>query len=257
MLKADIKPNTEYAYREKHAPGTPFQRVKAIGHIRKNKWKVQWIAPNPGLIDYVESGQLVVPWKEHKAFLKEEENAKYLKDYNERHGYDDDDSPVPNALQQVYESAGDEVDFYRGSVVGSPEAIRRVRSRAGLTVEQDHSPAYMDRRGKLHLPFDVAFELGRRFCAAEPATVLVGVESTEREWTRNAERGEDYLIRLLSQYRASWALIRQWAGHDAAVAQRDAEIQKLERLVWDAIYALQKAGLDSQAARLRRTIEKG
>jgi len=30
----------------------------------------------------------------------------------------------------------------------------------------------------------------------------------------------------------------------------------LERLVWDAIYALQKAGLDSEAHRLRRAIEK-
>ena len=41
-----------------------------------------------------------------------------------------------------------------------------------------------------------------------------------------------------------------------AIAQRDAEIQKLERLVWDAVYALQKAGLDSEAARLRRAIER-
>jgi hypothetical protein len=28
------------------------------------------------------------------------------------------------------------------------------------------------------------------------------------------------------------------ASHDAAVAQREAEIEKLERLVWDAVYAL-------------------
>jgi hypothetical protein len=40
------------------------------------------------------------------------------------------------------------------------------------------------------------------------------------------------------------------------VAQRDAEIQRLERLVWDAVYLLQKKGLDSDAARLRRAIEK-
>ena len=35
-----------------------------------------------------------------------------------------------------------------------------------------------------------------------------------------------------------------------------AEIQRLDRLVLDAIYALQKKGLDSEAARLRRAIEK-
>src|ERR1019366_9727991 len=34
------------------------------------------------------------------------------------------------------------------------------------------------------------------------------------------------------------------------------EIQRLERLVWDAVYALQKAGLDKEAARLRRALEK-
>jgi hypothetical protein len=82
------------------------------------------------------------------------------------------------------------------------------------------------------------------------------VESTERDWTRKAERGEDYIVNLLNQYRASWALIRQWAGHDAVIAQKAAEIQRLERLVWDAVYALQKAGLDSEAARLRRAVER-
>jgi len=40
------------------------------------------------------------------------------------------------------------------------------------------------------------------------------------------------------------------------VAQREAEIQRLEGLVWDAVYLLQKKGLDSDAARLRRAIEK-
>lgn len=63
-------------------------------------------------------------------------------------------------------------------------------------------------------------------------------------------------VGLMNEYRAAWALIRQWAGLDAAVAKREAEIQRLERLVWDAVYALQKAGADSEAARLRRAIEK-
>jgi hypothetical protein len=64
------------------------------------------------------------------------------------------------------------------------------------------------------------------------------------------------MVPLLNEYRASWALIRQWAGHDAAVAQREAEIQRLERLVWDAVYALQKAGLDKESAKLRHAIDK-
>ncbi len=69
--------------------------------------------------------------------------------------------------------------------------------------------------------------------------------------------GKEYLISLLNESRASWAIIRQWTGHDPAIAEREAQIQRLERLVWDAVYALQKAGLDSEAARLRRSLEKG
>jgi hypothetical protein len=54
--------------------------------------------------------------------------------------------------------------------------------------------------------------------------------------------------RCSTSINAAWALIRQWAGQDAALAQKDAEIQRLERLAWVAIYALQKAGNDSRMA---------
>lgn len=92
----------------------------------------------------------------------------------------------------------------------------------------------------------------------QPATVLVGIEATEREWSTKASRpGEEYIIPLLNQYRASWAIIRQWTGHDPAIAAREAYIERLQKLVWDAIYALQKAGLDDgEAARLRRVLER-
>ena len=106
-------------------------------------------------------------------------------------------------------------------------------------------------------PFSAALDLAQKFCAAEPSTVLVDVEATEREGATQASRpGEEYIIPLLNQYRASWAIIRQWTGHDPAVAQREAYIERLQRLVRDAIYALQKAGLDSEAARLRRVLDK-
>lgn len=241
MNKSAIQPSTEYAFREKRTPGTPFQRVVVIEHIRKNKWKVKWVDPNPGLVDYVESGQLIVPWKEVKAFTKEEENAGRLREHNEHLGYDHEDSPVVRALDEVFDSCGDEVDFYKGSVVGMPEAIMRLWARAGLEVGPEFPAAYVDRQGKLHLPLDVAMDFARKFSATEPATVLVGDEAAEREWAQDAQRGEDHIVGLLNKYRASWALIRQWASYDAAVAEREATIQRLERYVWDAIYALQKA----------------
>lgn len=80
---------------------------------------------------------------------------------------------------------------------------------------------YTDRKGIVHLPFDGALELGRRFCAAEPATILAGVEATERKWAQEAGRpGDEYMVGLLNEYRAAWALLRRWGGHDAALAQR-------------------------------------
>jgi hypothetical protein len=255
MLKAHIKPGTEYAFREQRSSRTPFHRVRVVQHTRGTKWRAEWIEPSPGLIDYVESGQLVVPWKEHKAFLKEEASADALREHNESTGYEEN-SPIANALYQVFESVGDDVSFYRGILSGSPEAVDRAKTRAAMDPTKRSPLAYINRQGKLHLPFDEAFELARMFCGAEPAPVLAKVETTERDWAQQARRpGEQYMVPLLNDYRASWALIRQWAGHDAAVAQRETEIQRLERLVWDAVYALQKAGLDKEAAKLRRAIE--
>jgi hypothetical protein len=107
------------------------------------------------------------------------------------------------------------------------------------------------------MPFADALALAKAFCAAEPSTVLVGVETTEGKWSQEASQpGGDYLISLLNEYRAAWAMIRQWTGHDAAIAQREARIQQLERLVWDAIYAFQRKGLNDEAHRLRRVLER-
>jgi hypothetical protein len=208
------------------------------------------------LVHYVESGHLVATWKEHKAFLKEEAARERLREHNERSGYEKD-SPVDDALRVVFENVGDEVNYYRGTLSGRPDALERVKTRAGGDASEASLIAYVDRQGVHHLPFDEALELGRKFCATEPAAVLASVEATERKWAQNAARpGEEHMVSLLNQYRAVWALVRQWAGHDSAIAQREAQIQQLERLVWDAVYALQKAGLDSEAGRLRRALER-
>jgi hypothetical protein len=257
MWKSELKPGVEYALREKRGAGVPLQRIRILEHIRGNRWKAEWVDPNPGLVHYVKSGDVVALWREHRAFLKEEADEARLREHNERQGYKKE-SPVDNALHQVFDSVGDrDVTYWGGVLSGDPEAIDRLRARIGSETGKNPPYAYINRRGVLRLPFDEALGVARRFCAAEPATVLVGVETTERQWAREAATpGEEHMTSLLTQYRASWALVRQWAGYDAAVAQREAEIQRLERLVWDAIYALQKAGLDREAARLRRAIAK-
>lgn len=256
MQKAEILPGNEYAIRERREARGPFQRVKILEHIRHNKWKAKWIDPNPGLTDYVESAQIIVPWREHKAYLKDEQNAAALVERNRREGYEPG-SPVTEAVEQVFEEMHDDIACSRGDVFGSREAFSRILTRIKEPEKPDPHGSYVDRRGKVHWPFKAGVEVAQKFCAAEPSTVLVAIEATEREWATKASRpGDEYIIPLLNQYRANWAIIRQWTGHDPAVAEREAYIERLQRLVWDAIYALQKAGLDTEAARLRHILER-
>jgi len=105
----------------------------------------------------------------------------------------------------------------------------------------------MDRRGYLHLPFDQGMELAQSFCKVEPLSVLTPAMTTERSWSSEASRpGGEYVIPLLNSYRAGWAIVRQWCHNDAFIAAREKEIGTLVQLVWDAIYALQKAGADEE-----------
>src|SRR5262245_60732167 len=115
MRKADIKSGVEYALREKRS--APLQRVKIIAHIRGTKWRAEWIDPNPGLIHFIESGHLIARWREHKAFLKEEENERRTHEHNERQGYRQN-SAVDRALSEVFEAVGDDVGYWEGSVSG-------------------------------------------------------------------------------------------------------------------------------------------
>jgi hypothetical protein len=62
--KTAIIVGKDYAFRERRITGSPFQRVRVLQHIRGNKWKAQWVEPNPGLTDYVTSGQIIVIWQD-------------------------------------------------------------------------------------------------------------------------------------------------------------------------------------------------
>src|SRR5688572_716001 len=144
MLKAEIKPDVEYALREKRVVGAPLERVRIIAHIKANKWKAEWVEPNPGLVHYVESGQLVSTWRDHKAFLKEEEQQTHLRNQSVHDGYAKD-SPVDRAMYCVFESVADDAQYYNGVLSGAPEAIARIKSRASLDPEKQSSAAYVDR----------------------------------------------------------------------------------------------------------------
>lgn len=101
-------------------PAPLFSVCESLSTLAQIKGKVEWIDPNPVLVHYVESGQLIVPWKEHKGFLRDEERAERLREHNEHQGFQRD-SPIVRALVPMFDEVGEPVMFLRGTLSGEPE----------------------------------------------------------------------------------------------------------------------------------------
>ena len=175
----------------------------------------------------------MVPWKDQAAFLKQELNQESMRRHNLELGFSAS-SPISEAVDSVTDSVGDDVRFNDGNLSGPRDQFERLKSRARLENLQldEIPPRYLDRQGRLHLPFETALELARAFCMTEPGTPLTNVEATERNWSLTATRPNgEYVIPLLNHHRAAWALLGEWCGHDAAIAARENRIAELERLV--------------------------
>ena len=115
----------------------------------------------------------------------------------------------------------------------------------------------MDRHGRHHLPWSSALELAEAFARNEPATVLDPIDTQEHEWATEARSpGNSYLIGLLTDYRAAWAIVRQWAGHDAAIAARETRITELEHLLTQTMWDLRRPKPDPEriAGRIDRAL---
>lgn len=256
MTKDELKAGTECALRETRSLDCPLQRIRLIEKVR-GKWKAEWIDPNPGLIDYVAPKLIVAVWGEHKGFLRDEVSWARLIEYNRTLGYTPK-SPVYLAVEELFESIGENITIHKGILSSPQDALTRIMTRSGLPQNELRPPAYEDRKGSVHLPFDQAMEVGQSFCKAEPQSVLTEVESSERQLSNEASRpGEEYMVPLLNSYRPAWALLRQWCGNDAPIAAREKRIHRLEGLLWDAVSALQKAGADDEATRIRHVLEHG
>ena len=190
--------------------------------------------------------------------MEEERAWARVNEDNRRAGFVKD-SPLDQAVSAVVSATGEEgrlLWWHLGHLIASPDALDRVKARAGLPPGLGNSAlAYIDRRGAVHLPFREALDLALRFARAEPEAALSEVENWEQRLSTEARvPGKDYLTRYVNERRAAWALVRQWAGHDAAVATREARIRKMERLVSDENYALEKAGANREAERFRRAL---
>jgi hypothetical protein len=250
MEQADIHIGKHYEYRDR--PGDEgLQQVKVLEKVR-SKWRVEWLDPNPGLVDYVKSANLVVAWKDRGPFLGDEKRSRELQAACGR-TWPGHDHPVSDAVDEVLGATGEDlwVDN-RGAFSGAPDAFERVCVRARFTLPDEHV-AYTDRRGMRHHTFDTALAVAQAFAAVEPRTVLDQIDVHERRYeTELREPGNAHLLPLVQRWRATWALCRQWAGFDEAIAQRDAEIQRLRRIIDDLGWELRRAGHEDLARTLDR-----
>lgn len=254
MQLSDIRIGQEYGYRDAPRQRGPLQQVKVIERVR-SKWKVEWIEPNPGLQDYVKSVNLVVRWKERRAFLRDEDSWERLEDVCDRE-WPGHEHPLSEAVDLVLGSTGENIWVgNRGELSAAPDVLERVTQRAGIKLEVQ-VPAFIDRTGEAHFPFEKAVTFAQAFAATEPETVLLGVEAAQRRWELEAREPGNYgLVSLVQRWKAGWALCRQWAGFDQALAERDAEIERLRRIIYDLGYELRRAGQDELAAKLERKVK--
>jgi hypothetical protein len=243
--KSSIRPGEEYGVREPPRAGVELQHVKVIEHVRADKWRAEWIDPNPGLVDYIKSQNIVVAWTDRRALLSDERHAVALDTAVTESGFPGEQHPTTSAVQWVLDTTGEsQLWVHHGVLRFEPGALERVAHRAGVAVPT-HPAGYRDRYGFGHLPWECAVDLAMRFAGAEPRTVLDSVDSKETEWSNEVrhDRGH-HLVGVLNEYRASWALIRQWAGLDAAIAIREERITMLERTLSDVRWDLKRPNPD-------------
>ncbi len=131
MQAFEIHVGEEYGYRDTPKRADPLQRVRVLDHVR-SKWKVEWIDPNPGLQEYVKSVQLIVPWSEHRDFLREEAGWTRLGDVCDR-TWPGHDHPVTEAVQLVLDSTGEQAWVENmGAFSATPDGADRIATRARI-----------------------------------------------------------------------------------------------------------------------------
>lgn len=254
MQTASLVEGRYYVFREKPRPGAPILKVRLIEKVgRRGHVKVRYEdGPHPGLEEYVNVRQLVVPWGERQALLRDEERVARIAETARR------EPAREEAISTVLAATG-EPSAGAGEWLTMPEdELQRIVDRAGLTEQpaELHPLGFVDRFGDVHLPLDGAERLARAFAAAEPDNVLMYIDDREEELRRRGNvPGDRYLHDVLRQYQPGWALARQWAGFDRAVEELQKEIARLRSLVSRAAYELKDAGAEGKSRRLLRALD--
>jgi hypothetical protein len=101
MDSASLTVGKLYAFREKRQPGVPLLKVKLLAKVgRGGKVQVRFEdGPFPGLEEYIHTRQLVVPWGERQAFLKDEVRLERIKEASAAYS----DKAKGDAVEAIFE----------------------------------------------------------------------------------------------------------------------------------------------------------
>jgi hypothetical protein len=257
MQSFQIEVGHKYAMREKVSAGEPLIQVQVLEKTgRRGQMKIRRLSePHAGLEEWVKTRQLIVSWGERQAFLKDEERERRF----------DEARPKPNqalagAIRTVMCATGyDDADADDdGTVHMEAVELREIARLAGLpqNLEELHPLTYVDRRGDLHLPVEIAEKLAHSYASAEPEIVLMYIEDQEKEYkARGYEPGERFWHDELRRQLPGFALARYWAGHEEEIAFLRSEIERLRTLVKTAADVLVKNRAESEGWRLRRALD--
>jgi hypothetical protein len=232
-------------------------KVKLLDKVgRRGKLKVRFESgPHPGLEEYVSTRQIVVPWGQRNAVLRDERLSAALDDYSRGRG----DPALGEAASAILESTGEPgAGAAADGTMMSEAELQRVCDRAGLTKTPAdlHPLAFRDRRGDVRLPLDATVELARAFAAAEPHTVIGYLDDREEEMRlRGNQPGERWWHEYLREKAPGFALARQWAGLEQEAEMLRKEIARLRSLVSRAVSELKSVGAERKAQTLMRALE--
>jgi hypothetical protein len=259
MLSDEIEVGHKYAMREKLSHKEPLIQVQVVEKVgKRGQLKVRRLSePHTGLEEWIKTRQLIVPWGERQAFLKDEEHERQF----------DEARPEPNqalagAIDTVMRATGyadsDGGVDDDGTVRMKSVELREIARLAGLPqkLEDLHPLAYVDRFDDLHLPLELAEQLAHAYASAESEMVLMYIEDEEKEYKcRGYEPGERFWHDELRRSMPGFALARYWAGHEEEIAYLRAEIERLRTLLIDAADTLSRKGLYSEAGHIRLALE--
>lgn len=227
------------------------RRIRYLGGHRAANVKIRWVSGDfAGLEEWLPTRTLLCRWGERRAFFRDRERVQALA-ASAGEGLD---RVVEDAISLVLESTCEESGF-QTLWLTRPERAHRLWDRADLPGSPlDEPGAFVDRDGWLRLGWRTALRFALAFAAHEPDVVLQVIQ--EREDRLRAEAflpGGRHAQEYLRTQRPSHALARQWTG-SAEVDDLRAEVLRLRQIAETATRALDGAGLNLIAGRLRREL---